>query len=116
MLDFKAYNRGRNPEDRSSFCHAPSINLNFEQNGRVTACCYNRSFVLGTYPRDSISDIWTGPKIIELREALRANDLSKGCDLCREQLAAKNYRNMRSRHFDGESLRRARGAGPGRQA
>jgi MoaA/NifB/PqqE/SkfB family radical SAM enzyme len=113
MLDFAAYNRTRAPEDRVSACFAPSINLNFEQNGNVTACCYNRSFVLGTYPRDSLEAIWNGPKIAELRAALKANDLSKGCDICRDQLAARNFDGMRARHFDAESLRRESGKGPG---
>ena len=111
MLDFAAYNRTRPAGDRGTFCHAPSINLNFEQNGNVTACCYNRKFTLGTYPRDSIEAIWSGPKVRELREALRGNDLSKGCDICREQLEARNFRNMRARHFDSESLRRPEGPG-----
>src|SRR3954465_585096 len=76
----KSYQAARFPEDRSTFCHAPSICLNFEQNGNVTACCYNRKFVLGRYPTDSIGTIWRGDRARELRRALKAGDLSKGCD------------------------------------
>jgi MoaA/NifB/PqqE/SkfB family radical SAM enzyme len=101
LAQLKGYQAQRSLEDRKSFCHAPSVNLNFEQSGKVTACCYNRSFVLGSYPEDSISDIWSGPRADELRKALQAGDLSKGCSICREQLVAGNYAGMRARHFDG---------------
>jgi MoaA/NifB/PqqE/SkfB family radical SAM enzyme len=109
-FNLKGYQAARPPEDRGTFCHAPSLNLNFEQNGNVTACCYNRRHVLGSWPSDSIDSIWKGPKARELRSALAKGDLSKGCDICLEQFEAGNYPGMRSRHFDGYSLRRRAGA------
>jgi MoaA/NifB/PqqE/SkfB family radical SAM enzyme len=106
MATIEAYQASRPPLDRATLCNAPSINLNFEQNGNVTACCYNRKHVLGTWPRDSISAMWKGPKLRELRRALREGDLSKGCGLCSEQLAAGNFRGMRSRYFDSDFMAR----------
>jgi hypothetical protein len=110
----KGYEAVRPPEDRGTFCHAPSLNLNFEQNGNVTACCYNRRHVLGSWPSESIDAIWKGEKARELRAALAEGDLSKGCDICLDQFEAGNYQGMRSRHFDGYSLRRKPGARPKR--
>jgi MoaA/NifB/PqqE/SkfB family radical SAM enzyme len=95
------YQQTRAQADQSSICHAPFVSLNFEQNGNVTACCYNRKYVLGKYPEDSLHAIWTGPRIGELRAALEKGDLSKGCDLCRDQMVSGNFSGMRARFFDG---------------
>lgn len=72
-------------------CPAPSINLHFSQLGVVTACCFNRTQVLGVYPQDSIDDIWHGEPIRELREALSGYDLTRGCEKCAQQLEARDF-------------------------
>jgi MoaA/NifB/PqqE/SkfB family radical SAM enzyme len=95
------YNSIRAPGDRGAVCHAPFVSLNFEQNGNVTACCYNRKFVLGRYPDHSVAEIWEGAPIRELRAALERADFTKGCQLCLEQLESRNFSGMRSRFFDG---------------
>jgi MoaA/NifB/PqqE/SkfB family radical SAM enzyme len=95
------YQQSRAPGDRSSICHAPFVSLNFEQNGNVTACCYNRKFLLGKYPEDPVQSIWEGEKIRELRAALEKADFSKGCELCQEQMVSGNLNGMRARFFDG---------------
>lgn len=98
---FAEYNASRNPADRGSLCHAPSVNLNFDQLGFATACCYNRKYVLGTYPAKSIQQIWEGARTVAMRELLKEGDLSKGCDLCEHQLQARNFAGLRARAFDG---------------
>lgn len=72
-------------------CPAPLINLHFSQLGIVTACCFNRTLVLGTYPKDSVDQIWNGAPARELREALANNDLSKGCEKCLQQIEARDF-------------------------
>ena len=66
------YNKVRDPRMLGTFCHAPSINLNFEQSGHATACCYNRRFILGTYPKNTVEEIWNGAKaaqhLVELHQ------------------------------------------------
>tara|TARA_R110002049_G_scaffold217424_3_gene388828 strand:+ start:2286 stop:3959 length:1674 start_codon:yes stop_codon:yes gene_type:complete len=85
------FNRIRNTPAGTSACPAASINLHFSQQGVVTACCFNRQQVLGVYPENSVSEIWNGEPIRELREALENNDLSKGCQKCEQQLEARDY-------------------------
>lgn len=85
------YNRVRNMPAGKSACPAASINLHFSQQGVVTACCFNRQHVLGVYPENSVSEIWNGEPIRELREALENNDLRKGCQKCLQQLEARDY-------------------------
>ncbi len=96
----KAYNAARTTPDKSVLCHAPFTNLNFEQNGNVTACCYNRSHVLGSYPNNSIMDIWLGQKADELRRYIQNNDLGGGCILCSYQLTSGNFNNSRAKGYD----------------
>ena len=81
-------------------CHAPFVSLNFEQSGRVTACCYNRDFVLGTYPKQSVAEIWTGGMAQILREAFLEDKHAPGCDLCFHQLESRNYGGVLMRNFD----------------
>ena len=99
-----AYDAQRLPPDRGTFCHAPSINLNFDQSGQVTACCYNRKFVLGTYPQDTVDAIWNGERRKELERYLAENDLSHGCELCQQQLRAGNLAGMRANYFHSQKI------------
>lgn len=85
------FNRIRNTPAGTSACPAASINLHFSQQGVVTACCFNRQQVLGVYPENSVSEIWNGEPIRELREALDNNELSLGCQKCEQQLEARDY-------------------------
>lgn len=94
------YNATREPKATGKLCHAPFANMNFEQNGDVTACCFNRTHVLGNYPAMSLLDIWFSEKANELREYINANDLSGGCEICAKQLLAHNFMGSRARGFD----------------
>jgi MoaA/NifB/PqqE/SkfB family radical SAM enzyme len=84
----------------SVLCHAPFLSLNFEQNGHVTSCCYNRSFVLGTYPEQSLREIWDGARSHKLREAFLRDEEAPGCELCFHQLKARNFGGVLMRNFD----------------
>jgi MoaA/NifB/PqqE/SkfB family radical SAM enzyme len=99
-----AYNATRGPGVSTRVpCHAPFLSLNFEQSGRVTACCYNRRYVLGTYPRHSLRAIWTGARARSMREAF-LNDLeAPGCNLCFHQLDSGNFGGVLMRNFDAYS-------------
>ena len=94
------YNLTRKTQDKSVICHAPFSAINFEQNGNATACCYNRQHVLGTYPKQSIREIWTGKAANDLRTYIANNDFSGGCKLCMEQLNAKNFSGVHAKLFD----------------
>jgi MoaA/NifB/PqqE/SkfB family radical SAM enzyme len=94
------YYRIRTAAARTTFCHAPSVNLNFDQMGNATACCYNRRFLLGTYPRHSVDEIWNGEPVRQLRKYLEEDNLEHGCNLCAHQLDAGNYSGLRAIAFD----------------
>ena len=97
----QAYNASRDAGvDNGVSCHAPFVSLNFAQNGQVTACCYNRRYVLGTYPDQSVREIWTGAKARSLREAFLRNAEAPGCELCFHQLKNRNFGGVLMRNFD----------------
>jgi MoaA/NifB/PqqE/SkfB family radical SAM enzyme len=63
-------------------CYAPSVQLYFQPDGEVRACCRNMKFPLGNITHDRLRDVWDGGRRAELIEALAADDYSKGCDGC----------------------------------
>ncbi len=94
------YASARNNTYKSIVCHAPFVNLNFEQNGNVRACCYNREEILGKWPDQSIRQIWHGPQANLLRKRIRNNDLGGGCTECGKMIEAGNFQGVRALFFD----------------
>ncbi|MCP4122210.1 MAG: radical SAM protein [Bacteroidetes bacterium] len=95
-----AFNKSRKLKQPTTLCYAPELSLNFDQSGRVTACCFNRQHILGTYPEDAVKDIWQGKKNKQLRQSLRNNSLVLGCQLCNRMLNEGNYNSVLISHFD----------------
>lgn len=97
----EAYDASRDSGvDRSVLCHAPFVSVNFSQTGEVTSCCYNRSFVLGRYPDQTLEEIWHGRPAQALRTAFLEQSPARGCDLCFHQLASGNFAGVLMRNFD----------------
>ncbi len=94
------YNETRPLASRNLICHAPSVSLNFNQDGMISACCYNRTHVLGEYPKDNLGNVWKSAKAKELRQAIKDLDLTKGCALCRVQIIGKSFFSTLARNFD----------------
>ncbi len=96
----KSYADARSNTYKSIVCHAPFVNLNFEQNGNVRACCYNTKDILGKWPEQSIKQIWFSEQAQKLRSHIRNNDLGGGCTECGNMIAAGNHQGVRARYFD----------------
>jgi MoaA/NifB/PqqE/SkfB family radical SAM enzyme len=94
------YNASRFNTDKSVVCHAPYVNLNFEQNGNVRACCYNSKHILGTWPLQKIKDMWQGKAAQELRDYITDNNLGGGCKECGNMLVSENFQGVRARYYD----------------
>ena len=94
------YNKSRLNGQRHSLCLAPFTNMYFGHRGRVSACCYNRHHLLGTYPEQSLLSIWRGEKAAELRSKLAKNDLSSGCGSCESLIKSKNFDAVIARNYD----------------
>jgi MoaA/NifB/PqqE/SkfB family radical SAM enzyme len=94
------YNDVRACRDKRSLCHAPGHSMYFGRDGLVSACCYSRRNALGRYPDHSIAEIWFGDKRKELRGQMRRNILPSGCDICADQLRARNFKGLLAAQFD----------------
>lgn len=86
---FAAYDRQRDFSTKKfrSACYAPFVTLDFFSTGQIQVCCENWVFPLGNVKTDSIKDVWRGPRLQQLREALKRYDFSHGCQGC--ELAIK---------------------------
>jgi MoaA/NifB/PqqE/SkfB family radical SAM enzyme len=95
-----AYNNQRLIKNASSLCFAPYVNLYFGRSGKIYCCCHNRDHFVGEYPKDSISEIWNGKRIANLRNHLKSNNLSLGCQHCQYDMDMCNYNQVAANHFD----------------
>lgn len=94
------YNTGRRCADKSVVCHAPAVNLNFDQYGNARACCYNYTHVLGVWPQKTIKEIWQGHEIKDLRAYILDNNLGGGCMECGKMMESGNNAGVRAHFFD----------------
>lgn len=83
-----------------SACYAPFVSLFFTTTGNVLACCRNETFLLGNVATQSLSEIWRGGRIHELRKALMDNRFDKGCEYCEWEIRAGNDRTAFRSLFD----------------
>lgn len=98
------YNQTRNQKvDKSVLCHAPWQSINFTQNGDATVCCYNKAYVLGSYPNNAIGEMWFGKLAQALRTEMRKNPLPAGCQNCALQIESENYAAVHAKHYDFHS-------------
>lgn len=98
------YRASREPgTDQSVLCHAPFVSLNFERSGNVTSCCYNRFVVLGTYPTQSLEDMWNSETARGFRKDFLENREVPTCALCFHQLGSGNFAGTLMRNFDAFS-------------
>lgn len=98
--DWAALNARRDAYQRHRACHAAEKGLFFGLRGRVFSCCFNKSHLLGTYPQDSIRDIWRGSAVALQRHALRMGDFSLGCAACLDGVKARNLEAVVLRQYD----------------
>ena len=102
----KEYNKTRKYTHSKLICHAPFKSLYFTPEGEIFSCCYNRSHIFGTFPEQLIPELSQGASIGELRNALRADDLSMGCFSCLTQIGERTFSSVMARYFDDYPLRK----------
>ncbi len=81
-------------------CYAPWTNIFFNIDGQALVCCKNTKIILGSYPKNSISEIWTSAQTQLLKTHILHNDLSYGCYKCKEAILQGNVKAMTSVCFD----------------
>lgn len=97
----KEYGFSRNTGPSSTVCHAPERSIYFGFGGKVVPCCFNREYIYGIYPEQSVTQIIHGEKRKALQKALENQDFSLGCKHCLELINAGNYEGVEARLYDG---------------
>jgi len=60
-----AYNYSRPYGPQKTLCFAPFKNMYFGINGFVRACCRSETYCWGSFPTQSIKEIWFGEKMLK---------------------------------------------------
>ncbi|MDP6909849.1 MAG: SPASM domain-containing protein, partial [Flavobacteriales bacterium] len=102
----KDYNQSRPLGPQKKVCWAPFKSLYFGHYGKAIACCYNRTYILGNYPEQSIDEIWRGQQAENLRKYISNNNLDHGCQGCKSQILARNFDATKAKQYDQVKLNR----------
>src|SRR5262245_55157246 len=94
----KQYAATRPKKPFRTACYAPFVALQFYANGMVQVCCENVHYLVGDARRQTIAEIWNGPKIQALRSALREFDFGRGFEFCKWEIVKGNHE-TRTRAF-----------------
>lgn len=96
----KKYNENRYYGAQKYICLAPFNSMFLSIDGNVYACNLNRKFILGNIKHNSLSEIWNGKKLADLRNYISNKDLSKGCEKCLFNITSGNFDASTSSHYD----------------
>lgn len=88
-----AYDAARNISSQPfrAACYSPFVSMFFHPTGDVRACCMNRRHQLGNIAQQTIDEIWNGPAVQEMRQAMLDYQFVKGCDACVWQIRDGNF-------------------------
>ncbi|HOM36662.1 MAG TPA: radical SAM protein [Bacteroidales bacterium] len=67
-------------------CNAAEYSLLFQPSGEILACHYNRGYILGNYPQNTIDDVWNGEKRKNLTKKIRKGNFPKTCEFCKRAI------------------------------
>lgn len=99
-IKFRKYNSTRSKNAKSVLCHAPTKSLLFVQGGKIMACHYNRGYMLGIYPENSIEDVIKGTKIKELQSTLNNYSFPKSCWYCQQEIENQRFYQAGCKKYD----------------
>lgn len=94
------YNYSRSTGTEPCVCHAPLRSIYFDMKGNATACCFNRSYILGKYPEQSIKEIIFSEKRAFLQKELCKQNFMHGCQHCLRLIEAQNFEGVEARLYD----------------
>lgn len=68
--------------------------------GSVSVCAFTRTMPLGRIGERPLLEMWNGASAVELRAAVRGDDLDHRCSRCAEEIAGGNLRGVLAQGFD----------------
>ncbi len=88
-----------------SACYAPMVQLYFDPDGEVRACCRNVAHPLGNVAAEPLREIWAGARRRALVDHLAVDDWSLGCQGCGTEVAQEGRESSYPASFDGRAVR-----------
>lgn len=99
-LKYSLLRYNKNRKNKKTFCIAPYSSLFFDYKGNVFPCFANKHLSLGKYRSQSISEIWNGAPINNLRKSIENHTFNQGCHLCKNKLMQHNFSQVYARRYD----------------
>lgn len=96
----KEFNKIRYHGPKKLACYNPFVSIFFNSRGQAVVCCRNQDVVLGTYPKNTINEMWHGKIAQNMRKHLLHNDFSMGCGYCQHQFSTSRFFGLPSMHAD----------------
>lgn len=100
LKQLKKYQKSRPVGPVKTICFAPTRSVYFGFSGKVVPCCFNRDFVYGEFPAQSLEEILNGEKRTQLQKNLDISNFTMGCEHCRRQIYAGNFDGVEARLYD----------------
>lgn len=74
--------------------------MSFDMTGAVSVCAFTRTTPLGRVGDTPLAEMWRGPRIRRLRDAVEHDDLAHACSRCSEEIVGGNLHGALSVGFD----------------
>ena len=74
-----------------SICYTPFIGLFFRPGGKVVPCCWTFNAPIGDLTKETLTEVWTGKKVKELRESFLNYKFKPDCAHCVKIFTAKKH-------------------------
>lgn len=94
------YINSRNINYRYTICYAPYNSIYFGADGKAGACCYNRIQTKDISGFSSFRKIFHDSAFKNLQNYIHKKDLTKGCNLCLNQIKAGVFDSVLAKSYD----------------
>jgi radical SAM protein with 4Fe4S-binding SPASM domain len=100
----KDYNLNRKMGANKNICMATKLNMHFCVDGRVMACCYNKTNSIGNIRHQTLHDIWFGSERIKFDRLVNEEyNLESGCYGCKLKIKSGDYSSVVAQNYDFHS-------------
>ena len=106
LEEVEKYNQHRKMGANKNICMATKVNMHFCVDGRVMACCYNKSHSLGNIREQSLHDIWFGTEKTNFDRLVNVDyHLESGCYGCKLKIKSGDYASVVAQNYDFHSTK-----------
>ncbi|MBX7226482.1 MAG: radical SAM protein [Chitinophagales bacterium] len=106
LEEVEKYNHHRKMGANKNICMATKVNMHFCVDGRVMACCYNKSHSIGNIREQTLHDIWFGKEKADFDKLVNDDyNLESGCYGCKLKIKSGDYASVVAQNYDFHSTK-----------